>query len=89
MFVKLSDPENGEFELTSTVDISSHGARVVSKSFRELNQRLLIRSIRGNLFSYARVVHCQFLKKDSYAVGLQLYQTIGDWTAPDKAPPQA
>jgi hypothetical protein len=84
MFVKLSNPENGEFELTSTVDISCHGARVVSRNFRETDQRVLIRSIRGNLYSHARVVHCRSLTKDSYAVGLELFHPTGDWTTPVK-----
>jgi hypothetical protein len=88
MFVKLSDPVNGEFELASTVDISCHGARVVSRSFREPDQLLLIRSIRGSLYSHARVVHCESITADSYAVGLQLYHPTGDWTTPVKPSPR-
>lgn len=86
MFVKLSDPENGKFELTTTVDISCHGARVVSRSFREPDQHVLIRSIRGNLYSHARVVHCRSLTDNSYAVGLELYHPTGDWTTPVEPP---
>ena len=80
MFVKLSIPEQGKFELAHTVDISCHGARVASKSFWEPNEQLLVQSIRGNLHSRARVAHCQAVTDGSYTVGLELYYPTGGWT---------
>src|SRR5205807_2206914 len=40
MFVKLSDPATGAFEITSTIDVSCHGARVVTKNLWEANRDL-------------------------------------------------
>lgn len=87
MFVRLSNPENGKFEVTSTIDVSRHGARVVTKSLWQPNQDLLVQTIRGNLYSRARAVHCQPLTDGSYALGLELYSPLGEWTKSPKLPP--
>jgi len=49
LFVNLHSPDNPTFEVASTIDISCHGARVVTKTFWKPNQHLSVRSIRGNL----------------------------------------
>jgi PilZ domain len=77
--VKLFDPEKIDFEIAHTVDISGHGARVVSKRSWERNLQLSIMSISGNLSSSARVAHCQPREDGSYAVGLELYRPSADW----------
>jgi hypothetical protein len=79
LFVKLAIPDTGEFEITQTVDISLHGARVLSKHFWRPNDHLVLRCLRGNFTSYARVVHCHFLSDQSYALGLQLLNPAGAW----------
>ena len=84
MFVRLSLPNSDQFEMGQTIDISPHGARVASKKFWPPNEHLLLRSLRGNFTSYARVVHCQCLAENSYALGLELYNPVGDWIAPTK-----
>ena len=81
MFVKLSIPERGKFELAHTVDISCHGTRVASKSFWKPNEQLLVQSISGSLTSRARVAHCQPVADGTYTVGLELYYPTGGWTA--------
>ena len=88
MFVRLSDPETGTFEIATTVDVSSHGARVVTKNLWQPNQDVFVRSIRGNLHSRARVAHCEPFNDDSYAIGLELYSASGDWgtLGPGKLP---
>jgi len=86
MFVKLSVPDSGRFEITQTIDISRHGARVVSKRSWEHNQHLLLRSLRGNFTSYARVAHCETLSNNSYALGLQLLNPTGAWPTSDLLP---
>lgn len=86
MFVKLSNPDNGKFEITPTIDVSRHGARVVTKRQWEPNQDLIVQTIRGNLYSRARAVHCQPLTGDSYALGLELYSPLGEWTKSSKFP---
>ena len=79
MLVRLWNPENAGLEITPTIDISGHGAQVVSKRFRQPNDQLLVRSIRGSLYSRARVAHYRSLTKDSYMVGLHLYRPTPDW----------
>jgi hypothetical protein len=79
MLVRLWNPENAGLEITPTIDISWHGAQVVSKRFRQPNDQLLVRSIRGSLYSRARVAHYRSTTNDSYMVGLHLYGPTRDW----------
>jgi len=86
MLVRLSYPENGTSEIAPTVDISCHGACVISKTFWSPNLRLSVHSISGDLYSRARVVHCQSLANASWVMGLELFQPSGDWAEFSKAP---
>jgi PilZ domain len=81
IFVKLSNPDTGSFELAQTVDVSLHGARVLSKTFFPRNQQLLLRSIRSAFTSWARVAHCDPRQDGSFAVGLELYKPAPDWSS--------
>lgn len=80
MFVKLSLRGSNTFEISPTINISCHGARVETKTRWELGQHLSVRSIRGNLYSQARVAYCQRQPDSSYVVGLELQFPTGDWT---------
>jgi hypothetical protein len=84
MFVNLYDPDHPTFELAPTIDISCHGARVVTKKIWQPNQHLSVRSIRGNFYSHARVIYCQPYKDDSFVIGIEMYYPTGDWTKPSK-----
>ena len=86
MFVKLSDPATGAFEITSTIDVSCHGARVVSKNLWEMNRDLVLQPIRGSLPSRGRVAHCATRQDGSYEIGLELYPATDDWTRSGKLP---
>lgn len=79
MFVNLHSPDNPNFEFARTIDISCHGARVVTKKIWEPNQQLSIRSIRCNIRSLARVAYCLPYKDNLFVIGIQTYAT-GDWT---------
>ena len=81
MFVKLSSPGNPSSEIAPTIDISCHGARVVTRKRWQPNDQISVRSIRGNLYSRARVVHCHPHKGESFVIGIQMYYPTGDWTA--------
>ena len=54
MFVKLSDPVTGAFEITSTINVSCHGARIVTKNLWGTNRDLFVQPIRGSLPSRGR-----------------------------------
>jgi hypothetical protein len=82
MFVNLRSSDNPSFEIASTIDISCHGARVVSRRNWQPDQQLSIRSIRGSLESLGRVAHCQPYTDERFVVGIEIYSP-GDWTARD------
>ena len=63
-----------------TENVSSRGARVVTTKPWQPNEQLTVRSLLGSLRSRARVVYCQPLGKDSFAIGLQLFVSVGEWT---------
>ena len=83
MFVQLSSPDHPSSEIAPTVDISCHGARVVSRRKWRPDEHLSVRSIRGNLYSRARVVHCEPHGESSFIIGIQMYYPTGSWTARD------
>ena len=80
MFVNLYGSDIPSFEVAPTIDISCHGARVLTKRNWQANQALSVRSIRGNLNSRARVVHCQPQTDNRFVVGIEIYSPSGDWT---------
>ena len=82
MFVNLSSSDNPSFEIAPTIDISCHGARVVTTRNWQPNQQLSIRSIRGSLKSFGRVAHCQPSTDNRFVIGIEIYSS-GDWTAHD------
>ena len=84
MFVNLYNLGHPTFELAPTIDISCHGARVVTKKSWQPNQPIAVRSIRGNLYSQARVVYCQPYTDDSFVIGIEMFSPSGDWTKPGK-----
>ena len=65
-----------------TENVSARGARVVTDRPWQPNQRVTVRSLLGSLRSRARVVYCQPLEKGSFAIGLELFVSVGDWTLP-------
>ncbi len=71
-------------ELCYTVDVSAHGARVLTKNPWQSNQHLTVRSVQGNLYSQARVAYCQSVDGRSFAIGVELRQPTADWTEPQK-----
>lgn len=69
-----------------TENVSPRGARVVTSKPLHPNDRVIVRSLLGNLRSRARVVYCQALKGGTYAVGLELFVKVGEWTLPQTTP---
>jgi len=84
MFVNLYNSDSQTSEIASTIDISCHGARVLTKRIWQPNQQLSVRSIRGDLYSHARVVHCQPHTDNSFVIGIEMYYPRGDWTTPGR-----
>ena len=78
--VMLTSPEPPfPTELTLTENISSLGARVVSKGLWGKNNSLVIKSLEGGLQSEARVIYRRPIREDVYAIGLELIAPRGGW----------
>lgn len=69
-----------------TENVSARGARVVTSRPWQPNDRVTVRSLLGSLRSRARVVYCQPLEKGSFAIGLELFVSVGEWTLPQIHP---
>src|SRR5262249_40641926 len=65
-----------------TENVSSRGARVLTKKPWKPNDRLNVRSLLGNFRSRARVVYCVPVEGDQFAIGLQLFAAAGNWKFP-------
>ena len=85
VFVELDSLVNAGYELTNTIDVSRHGARVVSQTAWVPDQRVSVRAIRGQLDSRARVVYCQRSPEQGYVIGLELSQPAEGWPETAKA----
>ena len=66
-------------ELTLTENISSRGARLVTKKGWSANDTLVIKSLEGDLQSEARVIYRQPVRENVYAIGLELIAPTGNW----------
>lgn len=80
VLVELCSFENVTYELAHTADVSSRGARILTKNPWQSNQRLTVRSVQGELYSLARVAYCQSVDAQSFAIGVELHQPTADWT---------
>jgi hypothetical protein len=65
-------------ETTVTENISPRGARVLSRQRWQEGNRVLVKTLEGNLQWQAKVVYCEILPSDTFALGLKLL------TAPDR-----
>ena len=73
----LLDPATAE--RTTTENVCSLGMRVLTERARQLNERLMISSLVGDLRALARVVYCQRLPNGRFCVGLQFQETAANW----------
>ena len=62
-----------------TENVSMHGARVVSSKPWKRNERLNVYALPGDFRARARVVYCEPLGMNSFAIGLQLLAATGKW----------
>jgi hypothetical protein len=74
-----SSQEPTLIERTTTENISSLGIRVVVSHYRQLNERLMVKTSEGDLQTQARVVYCQPLSDGQFALGLQFPHETSVW----------
>lgn len=79
LFVELYSFDNATFEITSTLDVSWHGARVLTDAPWAPDQRLLVRMVGGQLNSRARVAYCRSHASEKYVVGLEIHDPSQYW----------
>jgi hypothetical protein len=69
-------------ERTLTENVSAHGMRVLTeKKFRPKQEALVISTTEG-VWSRARVVYCQLVAQNRFAVGLELSVRAAPWASP-------
>ena len=81
--IEVSSPHNpSAAERTTTENVCSLGVRVLSQRAKELNERLMVSSLVGDLRTLARVVYCERLPDGRFGIGLQFQGRSINW--PDK-----
>ena len=86
--VQLSNPyDPSSSERTITENVCSLGMRVLTQKARELNERLMISSMVGDLRALAQVVFCQRLSDGRFGIGIQFQGQSVDWPAGSLARP--
>jgi hypothetical protein len=58
-------------ERSTTENVCSLGARILTQRARDLNERLMISSVKGDQRTLGRVVYCQRLPDGRFGVGLE------------------
>jgi hypothetical protein len=78
--VEISSPHNpAASERTTTENVCSLGIRILTRRARDMNDRLMISSLVGDLRTLARVVYCQRLPDGCFGVGLQFQGVAVSW----------
>ena len=79
--VQISSPlEPAATERTTTENVCSLGIRILTQRARDLNERLMICSLVGDLRTLARVVYCQRLPDGRFGVGLRFQGQPINWS---------
>jgi PilZ domain len=63
----------------STENVSPHGLRVLAEWPWPRETQLIVQSSENELWERARVVYCQTLSGNSFALGLEFLARIGEW----------
>jgi hypothetical protein len=79
--VEISNPQDPTgTERTTTENASALGIRVLTQRARAPNERLMIKSLEGELRALVRVVYCQRLPDGHFGVGLQFQGQAVNWS---------
>jgi hypothetical protein len=62
---------SGLAEATFIINVSPHGARVLTERYWEPDERVLLKWVPGGLEWGAQVVYCERLPSDAFAIGLE------------------
>ena len=82
--LEISTPrEPPVYENSATKNASSHGARIISSTRWEPHAHMLVRLPFKNEPSRARIIYCDALPTNAFAVGLKFSSAVDDWLVPD------
>lgn len=63
----------------SAENVSPHGLRVLTEWPWPRDTQLIVQSSENELWERARVVYCQTLSRNSFALGLEFLARTGEW----------
>ena len=75
--------EPSVYENSVTENASSHGARIISSTRWQPHEHMLVRLPFKNEPARARIIYCDALPGDAFAVGLRFPSAVDDWLVPD------
>jgi len=81
--VELARPEASQVrEMAIAQNVSARGMRVATEGVWLPGDPVLLSSPESGVRTQARVVYCQRVENDRFAVGLELLAPLGEWTKP-------
>ncbi len=81
--VELARPDASQLrEMAIAQNVSARGMRVASEDVWLPGDRVLLSCPESGVRTQARVVYCQRVENNRFAVGLELLAPLGKWTKP-------
>jgi len=81
--MELARPDASQLrEMAIAQNVSARGMRVATENVWLPGDLVLLSSTESGVSAQARVVYCQRMENDSFAVGLELLAPLGEWTKP-------
>ena len=71
------------YENSVTENASSHGARIISSTRWQPHEHVLVRLPFKDKPARARIIYCDALPTNAFAVGLRFPSAVDDWLVPD------
>lgn len=78
--VELARPDASQVKETAIAEnVTSQGVRVATQNIWRVGSRVLLSSTELGIQAEARVVYCQRIEKERFAVGLELLSAEKEW----------
>lgn len=81
--MELAPSDHPEQKQTAvSQNLSSHGTRLTTEHAWRPGEEALLTSPQSGVSTEAKVVYCEYLGFDKFAVGLELVKPSGNWANP-------
>jgi hypothetical protein len=81
--VELARPDASQLrEMAIAQNVSARGMRVATEDVWLPGDPVLLSFLESGIRTQARVVYCQRMENNKFAVGLELLAPLGQWTKP-------